>query len=271
MLKKICGPLLLAGIFLFAPFLVSANPSPVSPIDPRISSRETSLILKTADISKNDLKTYKKIFYAIENNRITAARKLIKKLEPLTDNKMIVDSIKDINNIDKEAIKRITGIVQGLKRFVRLDEADLQFADINKELDLTLELIKHETKNKITIIKNYNEIPSIKCYPNMLNQVFMNILINACQSMPEGGTITISTLFENNSMTVSIKDTGTGIDEKIKDRIFAAGTTTKKAGIGTGLGLAISKKIIEKHNGTIDFVSQKNLGTEFIIKIPGTV
>ena len=197
--------------------------------------------------------------------------KLIKKLEPLTDNKMIVDSIKDINNIDKEAIKRITGIVQGLKRFVRLDEADLQFADINKELDLTLELIKHETKNKITIIKNYNEIPSIKCYPNMLNQVFMNILINACQSMPEGGTITISTLFENNSLTVSIKDTGTGIDEKIKDRIFAAGTTTKKAGIGTGLGLAISKKIIEKHNGTIDFVSQKNLGTEFIIKIPGTV
>ena len=197
------------------------------------------------------------------NNNIL--EKLIKKMPEDTSN---LEIFEDINKIDKEAIKRISGIVKSLKKFVRLDEADLQLADINNELDLTLELIKHETKNKIEIVKNYSKIPTIKCYPNMLNQVFMNILINACQSMANGGTITISTDFENETLIVKIKDTGEGIDEKIKDKIFSAGTTTKQVGIGTGLGLAISKKIVEKHNGKIYFLSEKNKGTEFIIEIP---
>ena len=86
---------------------------------------------------------------------------------------------------DKEAVSRISNIVSSLKKFVRLDEAELQEADINKELDLTLDLIRHETKNKIEIVKNYGEIPMIKCFPNMLNQVFMNILVNACQAIEE--------------------------------------------------------------------------------------
>ncbi len=179
-----------------------------------------------------------------------------------------IENIRNINKIDREAIKRISGIVQSLKRFVRLDESDLQLADINKELDLTLELIKHETKNKIEIIKNYGNIPEIKCYPNMLNQVFMNILVNACQSIEKNGIITITTNYSDNILTVKIKDNGCGIDDSIKDKIFFAGTTTKKIGIGTGLGLAISQKIIEKHNGSINFKSKKGNGTEFIIKIP---
>ena len=102
----------------------------------------------------------------------------------------------------------------------------------------------------------------------MLNQVFMNILMNACQSMPDGGEITITTEFSDSNLFVKIKDTGTGIDEKIKDKLFLAGTTTKQIGIGTGLGLAISKKIVEKHNGNISFVSKKDKGTEFVIQIP---
>lgn len=196
---------------------------------------------------------------------------LIKKLpENATekDCKKFFDNITAINKIDKEAIKRISQIVLSLKKFVRLDEADLQETDINKELDLNLELIKHETKNKIKVNKNYGQLPLIKCYPNMLNQVFMNILINACQSMPEGGEITLTTEFEDNNLVVKIKDTGVGIDEKIKDKMFIAGTTTKQIGIGTGLGLAISKKIIEKHNGKISFESEVGIGTEFTIKIP---
>ena len=203
------------------------------------------------------------------NNEIL--EKLLKKLpqQPKeSEYEKLCENIKNINSIDKEAIKRISQIVMSLKKFVRLDEADLQLADINKEIDLTLELIKHETKNKIKITKNYASLPMIKCYPNMLNQVFMNILINACQSMPDGGEITITTEFSDKNLFVKIKDTGTGIDEKIKDRLFLAGTTTKQIGIGTGLGLAISKKIVEKHNGSISFVTKKNKGTEFIIQIP---
>lgn len=202
--------------------------------------------------------------------------KLIKKIPENAsekDFKKLFDNIKNINNIDKEAIKRINRIVMSLKKFVRLDESDLQYADINNELDLTLELIKHETKNKIKITKKYCELPRIKCYPNMLNQVFMNILVNACQSMHETGTsnedeIVITTELDEGNLVVKIKDNGTGIDEKIKDKMFMAGTTTKQIGIGTGLGLAISKKIIERHRGEITFNSEKNKGTEFVIRIP---
>ena len=192
--------------------------------------------------------------------------KMLSKLSDSCDNKMVIENLKNINKIDKEAIKRISAIVQSLKRFVRLDESHLKSADINNELDLTLELIKHETKNRIKIIKNYGTIPQIKCYPNMLNQVFMNILINACQSIKDNGSITITTGFKDNILFVKIKDTGSGVADSIKDKLFSAGTTTKK--IGTGLGLAISQKIVEKHNGKIYFESQKDKGTEFIIEIP---
>lgn len=192
--------------------------------------------------------------------------KMISKLEQSTDNKMLLENIQNINKIDKEAIKRISGIVKSLKRFVRLDESDLQSADINNEIDLTLELIKHETKNKIEVVKNYGNIPQVKCYPNMLNQVFMNILVNACQSIKDKGTITISTELVDKMLVVKIKDTGSGIDDKIKDKMFSVGATTKK--IGTGLGLAISQKIVEKHKGKISFESEKGKGTEFKIEIP---
>lgn len=192
--------------------------------------------------------------------------KMISKLEQSPDNKMLLENIQNINKIDKEAIKRISGIVKSLKRFVRLDESDLQSADINNEIDLTLELIKHETKNKIDVVKNYGNIPQVKCYPNMLNQVFMNILVNACQSIKDKGTITISTELVDKMLVVKIKDTGSGIDDKIKDKMFSVGATTKK--IGTGLGLAISQKIVEKHKGKISFESEKGKGTEFKIEIP---
>ncbi len=178
------------------------------------------------------------------------------------------DIIKDLNEIDSEAIKRITNIVKSLKKFVRLDEAEQQPADINKELDLTLQLINHEVKNKVTIVKNYSEVPMVNCYVNMLNQVFMNILVNACHSIKEKGEIVITTGVEDNMLKVSIKDNGCGIPDDIKSKIFNVGFTTKGIGAGTGLGLAISQKIIDKHKGTITFTSQEGVGTEFVVKIP---
>ena len=185
----------------------------------------------------------------------------------LQDYTSLKEMLTDLNNIDKEAVSRISSIVTSLKKFVRLDEAELQEADINKELDLTLELIRHETKNRIKIIKNYGEIPVIKCFPNMLNQVFTNILINACQAIKGEGTITITTEFKDKNLIVKIKDTGCGIPQNQLDKIFSAGFTTKSAGVGTGLGLAICTKIIEKHNGKIIVNSDVGKGSEFIITI----
>jgi len=194
------------------------------------------------------------------NNEI--ATKIISKIQ----DKDTSEILEEINLIDKEAIARINGLVVSLRKFVRLDEAELQEADINKEIDLTLDLIRHETKNRINIIKNYGEIPLIKCYPNMLNQVFMNILVNAAQSITDKGSITIDTEFEKNNLIVKIKDTGCGISEP--EKIFFAGYTTKGVGVGTGLGLAIAQKIIDKHNGKIEVKTEKNKGSEFIITIP---
>ena len=180
----------------------------------------------------------------------------------------IIDTLKSMIETDKEAIKRISNIVKSLKRFVRLDEAELQNANINNEIDLTLELLKHETKNKIEIVKNYTNNDEIKCYPNLLNQVFMNILMNAIQSMENGGKIYIATENMNSELIIKIKDTGSGMDENTKAKIFKSGFTTKKIGIGTGLGLMISKDIIKKHNGDISFTSNIGVGTEFKISIP---
>ncbi|MBQ9688671.1 hypothetical protein IJV79_03430 [bacterium] len=196
------------------------------------------------------------------NNSINT--KIISKL----DQNETTELLKETNALDKEAINRISNIVKSLKKFVRLDEAELQEADINKEIDIILELIRHETKNKIEVIKDYSDLPLIKCYPNMLNQVFMNILVNACHSIETTGSITISTFMENNSLNVKIKDSGKGIPPENLDKIFTAGFTTKGVGIGTGLGLAISQKIIEKHAGKISVESMPNYGSTFTVTIP---
>ena len=195
------------------------------------------------------------------NNGIVA--KLLNTIEDAELKEMLTD----INEIDKEAVSRISSIVTSLKKFVRLDEAELQEADINKELDLTLDLIRHETKNRIEVIKNYGEIPVIKCFPNMLNQVFTNILINACQAIEGSGKITITTEYNNKKLIVKIKDTGRGIPRNQLNKIFTAGFTTKSSGVGTGLGLAICSKIIEKHHGEIIVNSEVGKGSEFIITI----
>ncbi|MBR6162619.1 GHKL domain-containing protein [bacterium] len=188
-----------------------------------------------------------------------------------TDNPQL-SLISELNSIDRDAVSRISNIVTSLKRFVHLDEADFQKSDINLELDNTLKVITHETKNKIEVIRNYSPLPEVEAYTNMLNQVFMNILINACHSFinfeRQDKKIIITTKQEGDFVCVSIKDNGKGISQNIKKRIFDAGFTTKGIGMGTGLGLAICDRIIKLHRGTITFTSKENEGSEFIVKIP---
>ncbi len=185
------------------------------------------------------------------------------------ENASATEMLKDINSIDAEAIKRITNIVKSLKRFVRLDEEELQQANINSELDLTLSLLHNKIKHGIAITKNYGEIPLVACYPSMLNQVFLNILTNALDAMKnkENPEIKISTEVLGGNLVIKFANNGEQIEAKDRKKIMQAGYTTKKIGEGTGLGLAISKKIIDKHKGKISFTSNKNQ-TEFTIEIP---
>lgn len=206
------------------------------------------------------------------NNSILfkCTEKLKSKVTEDNQTKTIFETIEEINTINTEAIKRINNIVKSLKNFARLDEAELKEVDIHEGIKNTLMLINHEIKNKISIIEDYSKLPLIKCYPNALNQVFMNILVNAYQSIEDKGSITIKTQLKDNKVIISFTDTGKGIKPENLSKIFDPGFTTKGVGVGTGLGLSICYKIIEQHKGKIKVESQLNSGTKFIIELPVT-
>jgi len=168
----------------------------------------------------------------------------------------------------KEGAVRIKDIVRNLKTFSRVDEAEVKHADINEGLKTTLKLVHHELKNRVEVIEDYGEIPQIECFPGQLNQVFMNLLVNAAQAIEGEGKIWIRTYSENGNVVVKIRDTGKGIPEHIIKDIFNPFFTTKPAGQGTGLGLSISYGIIKKHGGEIKVDSQVGKGTEFTIILP---
>jgi signal transduction histidine kinase len=177
----------------------------------------------------------------------------------------MLDSLTDVNVL---ACSRIIRIVRDLKNFARLDEADFKEVNINENLESTLSLLQHELRDRIQVWKDYFELPPLACYPNRLNQVFMNLLVNAIQSISGKGEIRIRTSLENQKILVEISDSGSGIKEEHLERIFDPGFTTKGVGVGTGLGLSISARIIQDHRGSISVQSQVGKGTTFIISLP---
>ncbi len=179
-----------------------------------------------------------------------------------------VDILKGNTQLILEASNRVVTIIKSLKTFARLDEADFKNADIHEGLDSTLMLLHHEMKNHITVEKDYADLPLVPCYPNELNQVFMNILANATQAIKENGNIQIQTQKDDFWVHIKIKDSGVGIPHENLAKIFDPGFTTKGVGVGTGLGLSISYNIIEKHHGRIRVESEPNKGTEFMIDLP---
>ena len=178
------------------------------------------------------------------------------------------DLVKDINY----GVTRTIEIVKGLRVFSRLDEEESKPANINENIDATLTLLKNKTKNRIKVSKFYDEkMQQIECFPGQLNQVFMNILNNAIQAIPEerkDGEITIYTEEESNHVVIRLKDNGVGIPDEIQKRIWEPFFTTKPVGVGTGLGMSITFGIIEKHGGKIQLHSEVGKGTEFVITLP---
>ena len=184
----------------------------------------------------------------------------------------IVDELDDLINDINYGVQRTIEIVKGLRVFSRLDEEEAKNANVNENIDATLTLLRNKTKGKIEITKHYDDsMNEIECYPGQLNQVFMNILNNAVQAMPEekkDGEITIYTEDGQDAVSVRIKDNGIGIPDEIKNRIWEPFFTTKEVGVGTGLGMSITYGIIEKHGGKIDLSSEVGKGTEFVITLP---
>lgn len=179
--------------------------------------------------------------------------------------------IEDTGSLLKESLdgaERVKRIVQNLKSFSHIDEAEWKISDINAGIENTINIVWNELKYKATVKKEYGDIPMTKCNPGQLNQVFMNILVNAAHAIEKQGEIAIKTWHEGNNIFVSISDTGKGIPQENISRIFEPFFTTKDVGKGTGLGLSIAYDIVKKHNGDIIVESEVGKGTNFTVKIP---
>jgi two-component system NtrC family sensor kinase len=183
--------------------------------------------------------------------------------------KDIVETCRTLASVDKIACERISAVIRGLKTFARVDRGDLRKVDLNENLRNTLKLTQGEFRRRVVVETDLGELPEVECHPQMLNQVFLNILVNAGQAIEGEGKIMVRSRHEGDSVHILIGDTGHGIKPEDRAKVFAAGFTTKAEGIGTGLGLSISKQIVEEtHGGSLDFESEPGTGTTFHIRIP---
>ncbi|MEH2350784.1 MAG: ATP-binding protein [Nostoc sp.] len=186
----------------------------------------------------------------------------------------IIEDLPKILSSMRIGTDRIRDIVLSLRNFSRLDQSDKKAVNIHEGIESTLLLLNHRLHPKIEIIKKYGNLPPVQCYPAQLNQVFMNILSNGIDALLELDNqiqrqIVIKTeVTELETVIITFKDNGNGIDSEIQSKIFDPFFTTKPINKGTGLGLAISHQIIEKHHGNIQLKSELTYGTEFAIEIP---
>jgi len=167
-----------------------------------------------------------------------------------------------------DGLDRIKRIVQDMKDFSHVGGGDVLVANLETGLDSTLNVVWNELKYKAEVIKEYGGVPEIECIPSQLNQVFMNLLVNAAHAIETRGRITVRTSFENDMVTVSVSDTGSGIAAENLGRIFEPFFTTKPVGKGTGLGLSLSYSIVQKHGGRIEVESEIGKGTTFRVILP---
>src|SRR5690554_2437895 len=169
----------------------------------------------------------------------------------------------------REGVERVTRIVRDLKDFSRTDhETAWKLTDLHASLDSTLNIVWNELRYKAKLEKRYGDLPMVECLPSELNQVFMNLLLNAGQAIEEQGIISVSTGQGEGTVWIEIADTGNGIPPDMLQHVFDPFFTTKPVGTGTGLGLSISYGIVAKHDGRIEVESEPGDGTRFRVTLP---
>jgi len=201
-------------------------------------------------------------------DEIRALIKTARDLEEELDVEFLQEDMRELIEDCREGTERIKKIVLDLKDFAHPGEDSPIPADINSSLKSTLNVVNNELKYKAKVFTEFGELPQITCLPQKLNQVFMNLLVNAAQAIENQGEIRVSTSRVNGHIEVAISDTGCGIAEENLNRIFDPFFTTKEVGKGTGLGMHIVYNIIQKHNGSIDVTSKLGEGTTFTIRLP---
>ena len=185
------------------------------------------------------------------------------------DTERVRAAISKLLTRSREGTERVKQIVQDLRTFSRMDQAESQMANLHEEIDRTLALMEPRLKNRIKVDRQYGDIPDVRCYPGQLNQVFLNLLMNSCDALdPNGGTIRISSERSDLGVRLEFSDDGPGIPLHVQSRIFDPFFTTKEVGKGTGLGLSLSHGIIERHGGRFLVHSEPGEGASFVIDLP---
>jgi PAS domain S-box-containing protein len=197
-----------------------------------------------------------------------AVQQELARVDQAIDLAFVQEDLPQLLNESDDGLSRVRRIVQDLKDFSRIDQSDWQDADLNAGLDSTLNVVMNEVKYKAEVKKSYQVLPPVHCIAAQLNQVFMNLIVNAAHAIQEWGTITLSTWTEADWVCIEVRDTGSGMTEEVKRRIFEPFFTTKSVGKGTGLGLSLSFSIVQKHGGRIEVDSTPDVGTAFRVWVP---
>ena len=198
----------------------------------------------------------------------SASRSELNALKCEIDVVFLRQDVGDLLNESRDGLQRVKRIVQDLKDFSHVSDSEMQWANLEEGLESTLNVVWNELKYKAEVIRDYGKIPEVECIPAQINQVFMNLLVNAAQAIKEHGMITLRTRQTGEDACVEISDTGSGIAPEIIKRIFDPFFTTKPVGTGTGLGLSITHGIIRRHNGRIEVASEPGEGATFRVFIP---
>lgn len=207
---------------------------------------------------------------AIKSNAQMMAMVIDKLTNDISDEKAQkkLATLKQTNGMVVDASDRVIQIVKSIKSFSRIDQSAFKDADLHEAIESVLILTSNLWKSRIQIVKNYGDLPSVNCYISLINQVIMNLVVNAIDAIEGVGEIRIATGIKDQSATISVADTGSGIPPENLLRVFEQGFTTKPVGKGSGLGLALSKDIMDKHHGQITVESEVGKGSVFTIIIP---
>jgi PAS domain S-box-containing protein len=208
------------------------------------------------------------LYQQVQGELPATAQQQIDDLKKELDFDFMCDDIVELLSESLDGLKRVTRIVQDLKNFSHVDEVEYQLADIEDGLESTLRVVWNEVKYKAEVVKEFAGLPKVKCHPFQINQVFMNLLVNASQALQDKGRIVISTGFDERQVWIRVQDTGKGIAPEHLPKIFDPFFTTKPVGQGTGLGLSLSYDIVKKHNGLIEVSSEVGKGTAFTVYLP---
>lgn len=222
-------------------------------------------------VFKNLLGEYSTLAEDVRKGPVNGQAEALERIDKILQDENLDFVMEDVDSLLSESLNgadRVREIAQSLKSFARLDEAEMQYADLNEGLEVTLRMISNEIKYHCTVHKDLQPLPPILCYPGQLNQVFMNLIINASQAINDEGEIAIETRALEDEVLVRIADTGEGIPQKNIPKLFNPFFTTKPIGEGTGLGLSVSYGIIKRHNGRIEVESELGTGTTFSIYLP---